>query len=153
MILRFQLRWSDKTKKDVNNIEFPRSLDEALESRHLSGLYPHRLTQFADFGKIYFIACELILLSQTSQGDDRWAYIDQLLGTILINHLGARATQTTQTRYNGHLQVHFTEIAKYVRDFRKIDKKSSIRKVRDAVVKDIAKILRTGHTQVPMAGL
>jgi hypothetical protein len=146
-------RWSDKTKKDVNNIEFPRSLDEALESRHLSGLYPHRLTQFADFGKIYFIACELILLSQTSQENDRWAYIDQLLGTILINHLGARATQTTQTRYNGHLQEHFAAIEKYVRDFRKIEKKISIRKVRDAVVKDIAKILRTGHIQVPMAGL
>lgn len=146
-------RWSDKRTKDVNNIEFPKSLDEALESRHLSGLYPHRLTQFADFGKIYFIACELILLSQTSQEDDRWDYIYQLLNTIKINHLGARATQTTQTRYNGHLQEHFMAIDKYVRDFRKIKKKSSIGKVRDAVVKDIAKILRTGHTQVPMAGI
>jgi hypothetical protein len=144
-------RWDDNTKDNETEIPFPEYHRKALESRCLRGLYPHRLTQFADFGKIYFIACELILLSQDSQQkEERWEYIDRLIETIIgKNFSPARAKQTTQKRYNGHLRDHFNAIDEYIKAFRKIEIKSSILTVRDEVINDIANILRTGQTQVP----
>jgi hypothetical protein len=122
------------------------------EGCHLRGLYPHRLTQFADFGKIYFIACELILLTHSKEDKrKRWIYIDELVYMIEGNLLekGNRKEQTLQKRYNGHLQDHFNAVKEYVEDFRKIVAKSSILNIRNEVVKDFAIILRTGQKQKP----
>jgi hypothetical protein len=132
------------------------NIEGILESMHLRGLYPHRITQFTDFGKIYFIVCELILLSQMSveESKNRWSDIHKLLKTIKNNPLSARSKQTTQKKYNGHLQEHFDAIEKYVKAFQNYFtdtdfKRVSIIMVRDTVVKDIANILRTGQLQMP----
>jgi hypothetical protein len=122
------------------------------EGCHLRGLYPHRLTQFADFGKIYFIACELILLSHSKKDKkERWTYIHELVHMIEDNSLekGNRKEQTSQKRYNGHLQDHFNAIKEYVEDFKKLAPKSSILNTRNEVVKDFAIILRTGQKRRP----
>jgi hypothetical protein len=154
-------RWDDSVKKEDDDKEndvlsSQHNHRKALESRCLRGLYPHRLTQFADFGKIYFIACELILLSQHQDSEEksnRLRYIDELIETLITKNFSkARAAQTKQTRYNGHLQDHFDAIDKYIKAFRKIEITSPIETVRDQVVKDIANILRTGQTQVPNIG-
>lgn len=146
-------RWNDSIEKDEAEIPFPECHNKALESRCLRGLYPHRLTQFADFGKIYFVACELILLSQcpdSKEKNDRFGYISKLSKALTTKNFSiARAKQTTQKRYNGHLQDHFDAICEYVGAFENIKITSPIEKVRDEVVTDIANILRTGQTQVP----
>ncbi len=139
-----------KIDKDI-----PQSLNKDLESQYLRGLYPHRLTQFADFGKIYFIVCELILLSQPSSErdrDERWKYIENLLTNLQGSESEAEKIEGDQKRYNGHLQEHFEAIHKYVNSFKTlIGSRQSIplTTIRNIVVRDIAKILRTGQEQVP----
>jgi hypothetical protein len=140
-------RWTKE--KDPNPI--PSFYDKALESQCLSGLYPHRITQFADFGKIYFIGCELILMSypDCEQEKIRWNYIDGLLTKLKENHIIVRKNQTGQKRYNGHLQEHFQAIDKYVNDVKRIKIKTErTSEVRDEIVMSISNILRTGQRQV-----
>jgi hypothetical protein len=131
----------------------PNSLKMDLESQYLRGLYPHRLTQFADFGKIYFIACELILLSQPSSDQiERWNYIAILLTNLQGDESESERIEGDQKRYNGHLQEHFEAISKYVNSFKELIKPGQslqLTAVRNIVVRDIAKILQTGQEQVP----
>jgi hypothetical protein len=82
---------------------------------------------------------------------ERWKYVHTLVHMIEDNSLeeGNRKEQTSQKRYNGHLQDHFSAIKEYVEDFEKIMPKSSILNIRNEVVKDFAIILRTGQKQKP----
>jgi hypothetical protein len=144
-------RWSDK------KIPFPNCHSDVLESLCLSGLYPHRVTQFADFGKIFFIACELILLSHLDLDEgERWDYIFELIKEIKENPLKIRKDQLIeQGRYNGHLQENYQAIEKYVYDFKGRIKGNNIPilDVREKVVKDISIILRSGEMVKPSDSL
>lgn len=138
-------RWSK------NSDPIPNFYKKALESQCLLGLYPHRITQFADFGKIYFITCELILLTKTNceNEEQRWEYIENLIEKIKDNSLKIRKNQVRQKRYNGHLQEHFQAIDKYIRDFKKSNiKTEQTLEIRKEIVMSISNILRTGQVQV-----
>lgn len=150
-IIRWRNGENEEFKEFLENEEFKEYFKESLESEHLKGLYPHRFTQFADFGKIYFIACELILLSQPTPQyeENRWSFILGLVSKIKENSLTARKKQTGQLRYNGHFQEHFNAFDIYVRNFQKLKKEFSILEARNKVVKDIATIMCTGQIQKP----
>jgi hypothetical protein len=128
-------------------------LPSYLEGQYLQGLYPHRLTQFADFGKIYFVVCEIILVCQltsSSDEDKRWKYIENLLKKLRENKISPNKNLANQKRYNGHLQEHFVAIGEYVNSFKKqieTAKQMQLTEVRNIVVRDIAKIMRTGQKQ------
>jgi hypothetical protein len=65
----------------------PSSLREALNVQHLRGIYTHRLTQFADLGKIYFIVCEMILLlyPEEEEKEARWNYSQSIIDKLISN--------------------------------------------------------------------
>jgi hypothetical protein len=138
-------RWSEISEP------IPDFHKKALESQCLAGLYPHRITQFTDFGKIYFIACELILLTKVNceAEEQRWGYIEDLIKRIKDNYLKVRKDQTCQKRYNGHLQEHFQSVDKYIHDFKRANiKTEQTLEVRKEIVMSISNILRTGQLQV-----
>jgi hypothetical protein len=123
----------------------------SVQGLSLSGLYPHRLTHFADFGKIFFIVCEIILLSQLSynQENERWKYIKILLADIRLGDLGSRKKYTEQEKFNGHLKNHFNAFNSYVNMFEIIvqrrEVKKSLLEVRQEVLQDVSDIIRTGR--------
>ncbi|GAB1544543.1 hypothetical protein NUACC21_72190 [Scytonema sp. NUACC21] len=106
------------------------------------GLYPHRLTQFADLGKIWAATCQVILNLYHSNSD--WTEIDKLLKDLPNSHK-KRVLQNagTQKRYNGHLESHCDRLVEYFKQLK--DKKMNITNlidIRNKVVRDIFKIMR-----------
>ncbi|RAM53356.1 MAG: HypX (modular protein) [Hapalosiphonaceae cyanobacterium JJU2] len=106
------------------------------------GLYPHRLTQFADLGKIWAATCKVILHLYHSDTD--WQEIDKLLErlpnspTKPVLHNAYR-----QKRYNGHLESHCDRLVEYFKQLK--DKKLNTTKlidIRNKVVRDVFKIMR-----------
>ena len=128
--------------------------------RLLQCLYPHRLTQFADLGKIFAIACELILLQaghqlqtdhqQIKQSDRaaKIAKIRQLVKELRQNNRFPfpKAEACGQTRYNAHLAEHYVQLETYVeKAVAQLQSKSpqqSGMQVRKRVVADIFRIVR-----------
>lgn len=80
----------------------------------LRGLYPHRISQFADFGKIFVVVCKAILiLSQDSEYS--WKEIFSLLGRLHKLSSWNSENILNQERYNGHLSNHFLNVTNYFR--------------------------------------
>ncbi len=106
------------------------------------GLYPHRLTQFADLGKIWAATCKSILYLSDSISD--WQEIDQLLDTLpngstkqILGNTGG------QKRYNGHIASHCQKVCQYFEKLRlKTDHFDQLIDIRNKIVKDIFKIMR-----------
>ncbi|MDJ0799120.1 MAG: hypothetical protein QNJ51_20255 [Calothrix sp. MO_167.B12] len=108
------------------------------------GLYPHRLTQFADLGKIWVATCKSILYLSNSISD--WPDIDRLLDTLpngstkqILGNTGG------QKRYNGHIASHCKKVCQYFDNLRlKTDhcKQLQLIDIRNKVVRDIFKIMR-----------
>ena len=103
------------------------SASEDLQSRDrlLQCLYPHRLTQFTDLGKIFVVVCELILLSSVpssvAKSKKRGATAKISKIRRLIKELKendqfpfAKAEACGQTRYNAHLAEHYVQFESYV---------------------------------------
>jgi hypothetical protein len=147
---------SEKDQKDRKNDRFP--LQDVInhffksENLELAGLYPHRLTQFADFGKVYYVVCELIsLLSDYSDAavrESRWKDIQKILERLKNNTVIDKKHKAEQTKYNGHLEDCFQAIEKYVNSFENKIQESQKRNlidIRDIVVTEINKIMRTGQ--------
>jgi hypothetical protein len=97
----------------------------------LQSLYPHRLTQFADLGNIFIIACELVLLVTSQpfrsfyESTETWeaiggepkvrvARIENILKSLLKNDNFPfqPAKACGQKRYNGHLAEHYVQLKK-----------------------------------------
>jgi hypothetical protein len=111
------------------------------------GLYPHRLTQFADLGKIWAATCKSILLLYNSTFD--WQQINQLLETLpTSSNQSILDSACRQKRYNGHLESHCDRLVDY---FKQLQVKQlnvdSLMDIRNKIVRDIFKIMR-GENEV-----
>ncbi|PZO36784.1 MAG: HypX (modular protein) [Pseudanabaena frigida] len=143
-------------------------LDRKFEQNHdktgdslVMGLYPHRLTDFADLGKIFAALCQAILLiHQSNQSnnesenstapitwDDVESLIDSLHDCCEPSSLKSREV-LEQARYNGHFDSQFHKAKTYFaqlkqkRNIQTNSTKESIINIRDKLVKDIFKIMR-----------
>ncbi|MGB3300100.1 MAG: hypothetical protein WBA76_17695, partial [Phormidesmis sp.] len=141
----------------------------------LQGLYPHRLTQFADLGKIFVIVCELILIAhsqppQTIESpaktfvepskktlkliEKRSAKIRKLVRELRQNNQFPFSPSEAcgQKRYNAHLSDHYVQIETYTEKFfdslkTHPTKDISPTVIRTKIVADIFRIVR-GETGV-----
>ena len=146
--------------------------DDSLSRDYLlRGLYPHRLTEFADLGQIFVIVCKLLLTACSSamleyyQSNQPWETLqssvhqDLKVITELTNELVANNRFPTpdtlgQGRYNGHLAEHFKNFKHYVERFiEQIRSKQLARldalAVRNKLIRDIFQIIR-GNSGVEM---
>jgi hypothetical protein len=75
----------------------------------ISGLYPHRMTQFADFGKIFAIVCLIIL------DDHREPENESKINYLLRKIMGeiSTAIDLGQERYNTHFKETYSSLRKY----------------------------------------
>ncbi|NEO33599.1 MAG: HypX (modular protein) [Symploca sp. SIO3C6] len=109
----------------------------------LTGLYPHRLTQFADLGKIFAATGKSILFLH--QSDSNWEEIDHILSGLHHNmSKGSNQSYVLgQKRYNGHLAKHFGEVINYFKKLKvRMNDFSNLIDIRNKVIRDIA--LRAG---------
>jgi hypothetical protein len=106
------------------------------------GLYPHRLTQFADLGKIWAATCKSILLLYNSTFN--WQDIDKLLENLpTSSSKSVLGDSCGQKRYNGHLESHCDRLIQYFEQLK--SKKlnlTSLTEIRNKIVRDIFKIMR-----------
>ncbi|BAY22311.1 hypothetical protein NIES2100_20740 [Calothrix sp. NIES-2100] len=112
------------------------------------GLYPHRLTQFADLGKIWAATCKVILFLDDQTSD--WRVIDNLLESLPTPNSITPGLQKScgQKRYNGHLENHCDRLVKYFHQLKsKKWNDTNLIDIRNKIVKDIFKIIR-GESEV-----
>ena len=100
----------------------------------LRGLYPHRLTEFADLGQIFVIVCKLLLTAfspavldyyrskQTWEETIQSVHPELTVITELTDELVTNTRFPTpeilgQSRYNGHLAEHYKNFKHYVAQF------------------------------------
>ena len=122
----------------------------------ISGLYPHRLTDFADLGKIFAALCKAILLIQQSKQPQQpsqfsWEEIDNIIAS-LHDQDGTSSLNTRdvleQVRYNGHLAVQFKNVTTYFEQMKQkrshqvSSSSESLINIRDKLVKDVFRIMR-----------
>ncbi|OLP20387.1 hypothetical protein BST81_01275 [Leptolyngbya sp. 'hensonii'] len=128
--------------KSAKNPEIRTCIDRDNDSA-IRGLYPHRLTEFADLGKIFAAACMLLRAMALSAFphlpqpaldvepqilDREWQGIEELLKRLLENddfccqeyepeqgHHGDQPNLLGQRRYNGHMSEHYKKIEGYFR--------------------------------------
>jgi hypothetical protein len=115
-------------------------------------LYPHRLTQFADLGKIFAATCYAILNYQ--EDECKYNKLYEKLEEGLLKQLGknpksrdSRSKILEQTKFNGHLETHIRDIKQYFKElpkfFESLPKNEDLLfVVRDKIVTDIFKIIR-----------
>jgi hypothetical protein len=144
----------------------PSSGDALSRDRLLQSLYPHRLTQFADLGSIFIIACELVLWVSSQpfksfyKSTQKWtdianklksreARINAILQDLLKNDKFPfpKDEACGQQRYNGHLAEHYLQLEKSTQSFiAKLKAKQlsdiSSTAVRDQIVTEFFKIIR-----------
>ncbi len=123
----------------------------------ICGLYPHRLSQFADFGKIFSIACALINLAIVEHSNTVTAAREKTIKEnkelieYLINRLtehncyfNSEETHKEQERYNGHLRSIYNQIQRHAYYLMKKGASfSSVKEARDQIVKDFFRIILT----------
>ncbi|GAA6619307.1 hypothetical protein [Scytonema sp. NUACC26] len=132
----------NRQSKDPDNIKIYLERIFKDGDELVRGLYPHRLTQFADLGKIWAATCKVILNCYHSNSD--WAEINKLLKD-LPNNPTKPVLQSVyrQKRYNGHLESHCDRLVEYFKQLK--EKKLTITNltdIRNKVVRDIFKIMR-----------
>ena len=114
-------------------------------------LYPHRLTQFSDLGKIFAATCYAILNYQ--EDECKYNKLYEQLEEGLLKQLGENPKSGDapnrilgQTKFNGHLETHTRDIKQYFKElpkyFESLPKNEDLSVVRDKVVTDIFKIIR-----------
>ena len=127
---------------------------------HIKILYPHRLTQFSDLGKIFAATCYAIL-NYGEEDKDKQKYnklkerlLDQLGKNPKIDENSKEDKSDDnqsydndrilgQTEFNGHLETHIRDIQQYFEVyFESLPKNEDLSVVRDKVVTDIFKIIR-----------
>lgn len=122
------------------------------------GLYPHRLTDFADLGKIFAAICKAILLiNQSNQPNINpmnsisWDEVESLMQSLhdRCEPSSLRSRDVLgQERYNGHLDGQFSKAKVYFeqlkqkRLYQPSSSEERISDIRDKLVKDIFKIIR-----------
>ncbi|MEM8502379.1 MAG: hypothetical protein AAF716_04425 [Cyanobacteria bacterium P01_D01_bin.1] len=156
-------KWATKGKQKIlaRQVFESEEDDNHAKDRLLQYLYPHRLTQFADFSKIFIIVCRLILLvANTDASED---FVDVEVGRVraLLKELRennqfpfAEHHAQGQKKYNGHLEDHYFRFETYVDKFINAFEKQKLRSLdiiylRDQMVADVFSILRGETSIVP----
>jgi hypothetical protein len=157
------------TDRDVDMDEDAIILDRAFAQKGKSGdyllqsLYPHRLTQFADLGKIFVVVCKLLLIvaSESIQtyynSKQSWKTVDsaiqselndisQLIAELRTNNQFPTPDILGQKRYNGHLAEQYKNFDLYIAQFTeqlKAKKLQSINiiDVRNRMITDVFNII------------
>jgi len=185
----FNYSWaiaSDGTKRNEDNAatedEELLILDRAFsgdsifnqsEDLLLRGLYPHRLTQFADLGKIFVAVCKVLLLltSQEMQqyyaGKETWKTAGlgmQAQAESILNLMAELCTNERfpfpqsealgQQRYNGHLGEHYKNISRYFNELIQMLQTKKLRSLdliqnRDRIVTHIFKMIQGESNILP----
>lgn len=131
------------SKRDAENEKIYCERIFAKGDELVRGLYPHRLTQFADLGKIWAATCKVILCLSEQTAD--WEEIDELLKRLpKLNSITPGLQKSCgQKRYNGHLENHCDRLVKY---FHQVKSKkwniTGLIEIRNKIVKDVFKIMR-----------
>lgn len=106
------------------------------------GLYLHRLTQFADLGRIFQVTCQLVLLLCDRATSD-WTSILALVDKLADNPEPLSGNVLGQKRYNGYLAEHYKQFKQYAHQLSKEKRRyASLMDARDRVVKEVFKIIR-----------
>ena len=155
-------------------------LDRAFEDENdanpsgdllLRGLYPHRLTQFADLGKIFVAVCKLLLavshasVGQFYAGQINWDQVAspvhtsleeifKLIAELRSNDRFPTPEVLDQKRYNGHLAEHFKNIDQYFKQFIQQLKDRQLKSLdliynRNKIVADVFRIIRGDSDVAP----
>ncbi len=155
----------DSDRKFYLDRNFEQNPHDQTGDSLVMGLYPHRLTDFADVGKIFAAVCKAIILidqsNQQNNVDDNASgnYTNPLTWDeveSLINSLHDRCEPSSlksrevleQERYNGHFEGHFNKAKVYFEQLKQKrlhqsqSQKESIISIRDKLVKDMFKIMR-----------
>lgn len=111
----------------------------------LRGLYPHRISQFADFGKVFVATCKAILILSPDPKYSDWQEIENLPNKLHQLSSWNSDDILGQKRYNGHLENHFKAVKSYFEQLKQ--KKSSFAEqglieIRNTVVRHIFRIMR-----------
>lgn len=98
------------------NREFPSKGDTVLK-----GFYLHRLTQFADLGRVFIVACELIELYisrldlSNVDFNSKTSHIVESVDKLLEkNYVWEKAKTSNQTYYNAHFKDHYKNLKNYI---------------------------------------
>jgi hypothetical protein len=121
----------------------------------VGGLYPHRMTQFADFGKMFAIVCDLIIAG-SGNSEINVKEIGYLIGKINSSNFNDKEMKLNQEKYNIHFEEMCNHFADYVNSKEKeiiecgkvnlpnhVNETISIEEVRDKIVGDIFTIITT----------
>jgi hypothetical protein len=131
----------------------------------IQGLYPHRISQTADLGKLFIAVCKLLnILANPNitefynshltwnnfqkKTESDWQDIANLVEELHRDSENGLPDQALgQQRYNGHLAYHYEKIARYFRNFKEQlqSKKihfSNLIEARDKIIKDVFKLIR-----------
>ena len=132
----------NKGKKDNDDGKFYLERIFSSGDSLIRGLYPHRLTQFADLGKIWAATCKSILLLYNSTFD--WQDIDKLLENLpTSSSKSVLEDKCGQKRYNGHLESHCDRLIQYFEQLKcKKLNLTNLTEIRNKIVRDIFKIMR-----------
>ncbi|OKH44168.1 hypothetical protein NIES2101_29060 [Calothrix sp. HK-06] len=132
----------NKGKKDNNNEKLYLERIFNKGDSLIRGLYPHRLTQFADLGKIWAATCKSILLLYNSTFD--WQDIDELLENLPTSSSKSVLDDNCgQKRYNGHLESHCDRLIQYFEQLKcKRLNLTNLTEIRNKIVRDVFKIMR-----------
>lgn len=104
----------------------------------IQGLYPHRLTQFADLGKVFAAVCKVLLLSKNpKEAESQWEQIWYLLDALHKGEHTGSDTILGQRRYNGHLSIHFKNIRNYFHELKNNPIEGSMIERRDRIIKQV----------------
>ncbi|MBD1846237.1 hypothetical protein H6F89_23015 [Cyanobacteria bacterium FACHB-63] len=115
-------------------LDDPRLDREAL----IQGLYPHRLTQFADLGKVFAAVCKVLLLPENpEEAETQWRQIWYLLDALHCGEHSGSETILEQRRYNGHLSTHFKNIRNYFHLLQNTPLEGSMIERRDRIIKQV----------------
>lgn len=105
-------------------------------------LYPHRLTQFADLGKIFAATCKAILL--LSDSEYKYDQVQNLLENLRKNPINPPSEKNLgQKLYNGHLESTKRAVIDYYRQLQDEPISGSLTEIRDRVVEKVFTIIRS----------
>jgi hypothetical protein len=106
-----------------NKLYLDRNFGNGETDGLLQGFYIHRLTHFADFGKIFLIACKIILIidyfvKNDSIDSDLENEVKNAIELLVSNDDFTRKIEShlDQKRYNGHFAAHYENLKKYHKD-------------------------------------
>jgi hypothetical protein len=105
----------DGLKKSTEPNVFERCFSGLHPDASIGGLYPFRLTQFADFGKIFSILCQLFILHLEDHNSNHFKASQKLIET-LKDELSQNETdfRGDQKKYNIHMQDHYKQLLRYL---------------------------------------